>query len=899
MSLPDIASAISGDDQQTPTGPAGEPLMLAKLDAPQSPSSTVLRPRLLDRVSAGVAGRLTLVCAPAGTGKTTLLLSWLSSGLAPGAVVWVSLDRGDRKPGVFWSYLLTGLDRAGVSVAGVQRPDHPHRLDPSFLAQLSAILYGRSDPVVVVLDDADVLGDSPVCAQLDLLARNAGGTLRLVILTRDDSAVPMPRHRLAGTVTEVREAELAASPDEARALLERQGSPLPAETLDALMRRTRGWIAGIVLTGLALRDRPGSAERPDALATVGTDIDEYLDEEVLRTQPPAVRRFLVWTSPADHLPAGLAEELTGQPSAARLLGDLARRNAFVSHCDRHVDCYRYHPLLQELLRARLADESPGAAPQLHRRASAWFAAAGEPVEAAVHAIAAAEWRTAAQILVDGLAVPRLRMGPGSGRLTWLLADLPADTPGAEAAVVRAAIALARRDAAACSAHLARGRELAGRASPERAPAVALGISVIASGLAAMTGDVDAALAVARAVDALRTQQPGIERMPETRTLVLCDVAHALLQAGRLDVAAALLAEAQAAVTPDCLHLRPISVGLLSLVEALQGRLHRVAELAAPQRVPAAGPNAPVERPSPAAEAALAWVAAERGQLELVPRHLAAASVADPHDPVVAAVVALVRAAVHRAEGDPAAALAVLDAARGGRDGGSVPPWLDGRLIAAAAAIRTASGRPDLASRCLVEVGAGHSPEVALELAWARLALGEASAAGTAVSELLRQADLALDLRIGAWLLRAAEALERGDAPAARAAADRALRAAAPERLRRPMLEAPTRLRGFLRHEGDLSVTHRWLTEVESAPPTPTLHPVRRHPSGRPALIEPLTEKEHEVLVHLAELLSTEEIAQTMFVSVNTVRTHVRAILRKLAASRRNEAIRRARDLQVI
>jgi LuxR family maltose regulon positive regulatory protein len=114
-----------------------------------------------------------------------------------------------------------------------------------------------------------------------------------------------------------------------------------------------------------------------------------------------------------------------------------------------------------------------------------------------------------------------------------------------------------------------------------------------------------------------------------------------------------------------------------------------------------------------------------------------------------------------------------------------------------------------------------------------------------------------------------------------------------------MLEAPTRLRGFLRHEGDLSVTHRWLTEVESAPSTPTPHSVRGHPSARPALIEPLTEKEHEVLVHLAELLSTEEIAQTMFVSVNTVRTHVRAILRKLAASRRNEAIRRARDLQVI
>ena len=881
----------TGTNEITPAALSGSPLMLAKLDIPPPPPRILLRTRLVDAIAVGVMGSLTVVCAPAGSGKTTLMLSWLSSSRPPGPVVWLSLDGWDRQPGVFWSYLLTGLSRAGVSITEVEQPTGV-QVSRSFLVQLAVALYQRTEPVVVVLDDADVLVDSAVSDQLDFVLRNAGGALRLVILARDEPAVQLPRHRLAGSITEIRAAELAATPEEAQALLKLHEVDLPSETLDELMGRTRGWMAGVVLLGLALHDRPDLAGQPLALAGVGGDIDVYLDEEVLRGYPPSTRRFLLQTSIADHLPSGLAEELTGQPGAPRLLSRLARGNAFVSRCEHHTDCYQYHPLFRHMLRERLSEDAPGAVPQLHRRASAWFTAANEPAEAAVHAAAAAEWGAAVRILVHGLAIPRLREGPGSGRLAWVLSDLPAETPDAESAIVFAAIALARRDATGCAWHLARARELAAQTPPEGSGAVALGICIVASGLATLTGDVEAALSTADAVEVLRRELPDSDPVRLAWALVLRDTGEALLRAGRLQVAATVLTKAQEAFPASCDHPRGTCDGALALAEALRGRLRRATELAGPEPEPHAGAAA---RRAPAAEVALAWVGAETGDSDLARRHLLAVPATGPNDPLFTAVAALVRARLHLADGDPAGAVALIDRARWASEGPPMPAWLDVRLAAAAARTWTVTGRPDLASRYLVEATATHTPELALELAWLQLARG---AEPTPAIDVLRHADLPLDLRVDAWLLRAAQSLESGDIAAARASADRALRAAAPERLRRPIMQAGARLQGFLRG-GELAAVHGWLNEARPAIAVRAPEAIASGHSARPVLIEPLTEKEHEVLVNLAELLSTEEIARAMFVSVNTVRTHVRAILRKLAASRRNEAIRRARELGII
>jgi LuxR family maltose regulon positive regulatory protein len=331
---------------------------------------------------------------------------------------------------------------------------------------------------------------------------------------------------------------------------------------------------------------------------------------------------------------------------------------------------------------------------------------------------------------------------------------------------------------------------------------------------------------------------------------------------------------------------------------MRGRLSRAVELTGTEASPAGSPSRAAGA-TVAGQIARGWVSADTGDLALARRRSALLTGTEPQDPAVAAALAILRARVHRTSGDPASALRVLDAARQPRPGVRHPTWIAGRLAAETAATWTASGRPDLALRALTELGPAAGAEVALELGRAELAAGTGSVSDS-IADLLRHADLPLGVRVEALLLRAVEALERGDTARARAAADRALRTAAPERLRRPFLEAPTRLRGFLRHHTDITAGRAWLDEAAPARPPLPVKPAPVEPQSAPSvLIEPLTEKEQEVLVHLAELLSTEEIASQMFVSINTVRTHVRAILRKLAASRRNEAIRRARALQII
>jgi LuxR family maltose regulon positive regulatory protein len=305
------------------------------------------------------------------------------------------------------------------------------------------------------------------------------------------------------------------------------------------------------------------------------------------------------------------------------------------------------------------------------------------------------------------------------------------------------------------------------------------------------------------------------------------------------------------------------------------------------------------RGPPEALAALALVAVDSGS----------AAEAEPpadsgsDDPVVAAVLGLVRARSLRVAGQPDEALSVLAATRHpvGRD--APPAWLDGVLVAAVAAVWTAGGRPERALQELAEAGHG-GPDVCLETARAHLAAGELDRSTDEVAALLRRGDLTLSVRVEAWLLRAEAALARRDRKVAEHAAGRALRTASEERLLRPVLEAPPQLRGLLQAAGPDVVGSRRGTGAGrgrrpgvgsrgASPPLPAPTP------GRTVVVEPLTAREQEVLGYLSALLSTEEIAELMFVSVNTVKSHVRGILRKLGAPRRNEAIRRARELQLV
>ena len=892
-----------GDASNGMLGPAGGRLMLSKLDPPEAGRAVVVRPRLIDRLASAAQGQITLVTAPAGAGKTTLLRSWLAGGRVPGVPVWVSLDAADRDPATFWSYVLAALDRVGLVL-----PSGPE-IDPggSPVHRLAAALYGRAEPVVLVLDDADVLAGSEVPEELDFLARHTGPALRLVLASRGDLQVHRLRHRLEGSVTDVHAADLAATGAEAREIFAMHGVTLSDDCVRAVLRHTAGWMAGVTLTALAAGERLGGAgqDHSDDRAIVtaaDADIADYLDAEVIALLPASDVQLLLQVGLVEHVPGALAAQLSGRPAVRPALDDLGRRTSWVQRCRRHEDCHRLHPLLVRLLGTR---RSAASSRRLHRRAGEWYAACDRSVDAAVHLATARDWADAASALVNGYAIAHLWGGPRARRLLAAFAGMPPDTPGAQSAVVLAAVAVAGRDAEAAAKQLGRAEELVDDVPPGRAGALALALAVAGAGLARLSGDADRALDARAALDraAAEIEAGGAPAGVESRAIVLADVGAALLRAGRLDAAAAVLAEDAAVVPSSFAAVRSLLAARLSLVEALRGHLSVARELAeAASAAPADPDPAGGRRRGPAeALAALAWVAVESGSAaEAEPP---AEPVAGADDPVVAAVLGLVRARSLRACGQPDEALSALAATRHpvGRD--APPAWLDGMLVAAAAAVWTASGRPERALQELADAGHG-GPDVCLETARAHLAGGDVDRSVEEVAALLRRGDLTLGVRVEAWLLRAEAALACRDRRVAEQAADRALRTAAEQRLLRPVLEASPQVRGLLQAAGpDLVGSCRGtgagrgrrpgVGSRGASPPLPAPTP------GRPVVVEPLTAREQEVLGYLSALLSTEEIAELMFVSVNTVKSHVRGILRKLGAPRRNEAIRRARELQLV
>ncbi|HEY6593083.1 MAG TPA: LuxR C-terminal-related transcriptional regulator [Asanoa sp.] len=875
--------------------------MAAKFLVPTLPPWTVIRQRLVDGVSRGVREQLTLVSAPAGCGKTVLAASWVAAGLTPGPVAWLSLDEADDQPGVFWSYVLTALARGGVPVSGVGMPALADTVDQSVLIRLAAALSERSEPVVLVLDNAQVLTGRAVLGGLDFLLRHAGTQLRLVILTREDPALPLHRYRLAGSMTEVRLDQLAFTPVEGRAVLAAHHTDLPEAAATAVAERAQGWAAGLRLAALSLQHR-SHAGRLGAPSTVGHgEIAAYFLAEFLNVQPPGIREFLLRTSVVDRIWPDLAATLTGRRDAATILARLAYADTFVTPSAGDDGGYEYRPLIRELMRAQLREESPRKIGQLHRKAADWLAAAGRLTEATGHAVAVGDWEHAAWLVIEDLGIGRLLTGPEGARCAETFAGMPSATVGPEAAVVRSAVALARLDIEACAKHLLQARELVPDGPTDHTRALQLAIAVTEAVSAGVRGDVDGALSAIPAAESLLGEASAADiEVPATlRALIPFTKGSVLLAAGDLTDAGVALAEGlRASDGPGGEYLRAACLGQLALVEVHRGHLRKAAEFARRANTTADRCGLAMQDRPPAVDVALAWVHAEEYDLATARVHgdRAAASRGIRTDQVSAASLALTRARLQRARGDLTGAVAIVDRAQAARTTAPVPPWLLDRLAVSATVWRAASGTPDAAAASTAAADLPQSPQSTLALASIKLAGGDVAAAGATAAEVLRQARLSLDAQVDGWLLAATCELAQGRTDLARKALDHSLRLASAEKLRRPVIEAPPPLRRFLRQDPELAERHAWLgPPVVGAPekrpgaPTATVTPI----------VELLTDKEMEVLRHLAALSSTEEIARTMFVSVNTVKTHVRGILRKLAASRRNEAIRRARELGLV
>ena len=396
------------------------PILATKLYIPPLRPNLVLRPRLIERLNAGLHRKLTLISAPAGFGKTTLVSAWIhqnaelgmrnaeyqntpySAFRTPNSVAWLSLDEGDNDPARFLAYLVAALQtlapEIGKGVMGLLQSPQP----PSSEAMLTALLNeiaAIQENFVLVLDDYHLIDAKPVDQALTFLLEHLPPQMHLVITTREDPQLPLARYRARGQLTELRANDLRFTPAEAAGVLNQvMGLHLAAEEISALESRTEGWVAGLQLAALSMQERADTSTFIQAFTGDHHFILDYLIEEVLQQQPERVRSFLLQTAILDRLSGALCDAVTGQEDSHGMLATLERANLFIVPLDDKRQWYRYHHLFADVLQARAIAEQPAQVPILHQRASTWYADNGLPADAIRHAFAAKDFVQAAGLI---------------------------------------------------------------------------------------------------------------------------------------------------------------------------------------------------------------------------------------------------------------------------------------------------------------------------------------------------------------------------------------------------------------------------------------------------------------------------------------------------------------------
>jgi LuxR family maltose regulon positive regulatory protein len=519
--------------------------------------------------------------------------------------------------------------------------------------------------------------------------------------------------------------------------------------------------------------------------------------------------------------------------------------------------------------------------------------------AITHLAAVPAWDEVATELADPVALARMLLdGPG-GSLHDVAVRLPADLGGRAAHVVRAAVALLAEDGGPCVEELAHARRTPAQ-DASRDEALEVSMAVLDALRACLAGDArTAAERAAVAERALRAPQLTPESAPEVHALVQLASGIAMLRRGDLEAArTALRSAAETGVSLGSPSLEAECLGYLAVVDALDGHLMRASRTAGQSLTAAAEAAMPLVERSPAARVALARVALEQYDLDAAREHVPAATGSRrlAEDPVSRALAASVVAGLERAAGNTQHALARLEAASA--DLAATDPWLADYLLVEAAKIGVAGGEAGLALHELESVREYDGRETAVVAAAAYTSQGMNAAAEGALAE-ARVPELPLRIEVPRLLVEVAQESRRASSGRARVVLARSLRLAATEEMRRPFREAPPAVQRLLASDPRLLREHHWLDRSGAQVPAQRNGAATGRQAPAPEVVESLTAKELEVLGHLEELLTTEEIAGKMFVSVNTVRTHVRSILRKLGVNRRNAAVRKARDLGML
>jgi LuxR family maltose regulon positive regulatory protein len=934
------------------------PILATKLYIPPRPPKVVLRAHLLERLNEGLHRKLTLIAAPAGCGKTTLLSEWVAGlQVSNRPVAWLSLDAEDSDPARFLTYLVAALrtiaPNIGEGVLGVLESPQPPAMEPVLTALLNEITAMPAG-FLLVLDDYHVIDNQAVDQALTFLIEHLPPQMHLVITTREDPRLPLARLRVRDQLTELRAADLRFTPLEAAACLNQMmGLDLSEEDVDALETRTEGWIAGLQLAALSLQGHPDAHGFIRAFAGDHRYIADYLVEEVLQRQPESVRSFLLQTSILDHLNGPLCDAVTGQHEGQARLAALERGNFFVVPLDDRRHWYRYHHLFAEVLYAHLMAEQPGEVATLHRRASVWYehngSVAGAMSNAIRHALAAADFDRAADLVE--LAVPVMRRSRQEAAVLGWLKALPDE-------VVRCRPVLS-----AGFAHVLLGiGELAGvedrlryaeqwldtsgdtadmRAQPDALPAgmvvvdedgfrrLPAEIAVARAGLALVRGDV---------ADAVKYAQRVLDLVPEDDHLGAGSGAALLGLAswanGDLEAAYRTFAEGRAHLQRAG-YLSDAIGGSVALadIRTAQGRLREAMRTydQALQLATHAGRGAPVLRGAADMYVGMSALYREHNDLNAAVQHLHKSKELGEHTGLPQNRyrwwVAMSR--IREANGDLDGALDLLQEAERLHIGDFFP---NVRPVAASKTrVWVLQGRLGEAAGWAREQGLSVEDDLSylrefehITLARVLLAQHKSERADHSILEAIGLLERLLKAaeeggRTGSVIeilvLQALAGYEQGDIPVALAPLERALTLAEPEGYVRIFVDEGPPMVQLLLEAAARGIMPDYAGKLMQAlagdkpekPEKPESEDKAYVTLAVPAalaasidpLVEPLSERELEVLRLLRTELNGPEVARALMVSLSTMRTHTRNIYNKLGVDNRRAAVRRAEELQLL
>ena len=876
------------------------PAPSATRERPPSAGGLVKREKLFERLSGAGPGGVILVCAPAGSGKSALVHSWVS-GEADGRVAWVSVERGERDAQRFWLSVIDGC----ATVAG---DDFVERVTPSpsfrgetAVERLLSDLASLEEPMVLVIDDLHELGSTDALRWLELFLARLPPQVRVVLATRRDPGLGLHRLRLADGLTELRGPDLLFSRDETRQLLEAANITLSDAGAALLHERTEGWVAGLRLAAISLAAHADPERFVSEFSGSERAVAGYLLAEVLERQPKEVRELLLRTSVLERVSAPLADVLAGGSGSERILQQLEDDNAFVTSLDAGRSWFRYHHLFADLLRLELRRSNPASVDPLHRKAAQWSEEHGYPVDAIRHAQAAKDWPHAARLLAESSI--GLRLDGRQATVHALLAAFPAEVPAenAELALVFATDRVLDGAFDDAAAYLAAAETAGGAVPPDRRWHLDLERAGMRLSLARRQGDLEAATEAMQSLEAASKARPAsdVAFSNDHRATALMNLGIAELWSIRLPEAQRHLEEGLTlARRIERPYLEVGSLAHLAMAALLTGCPASVALQRSEEAVAIAETHGWATDPVASAAFAVAGqVLVRLGRFAEAERWLERAEDAlHPQEPATELVLRISQGLLQMGRGRLDDALAAF------RAGEQMQALLAGEHMLTAEVrnrilqIQLRMDQTTAGPAALARVATLAADRAGARITTAAVHLAEGNPQ-EAVEELapavarqvtaLRPAWAALE----ASLFDAAAREQLGDRRAAEESIERALDLAEPDGAILPFALVPV---------GDLLARHPRHSTAHASLLSAILDMLAGSPpeEGAP-LLDALSEAELRVLRYLPSNLKAPEIASELYVSPNTVRTHLRHIYAKLDAHTRSEAVSRARELGLL